>query len=203
VNDEIIELAKLYDEIFLETQKIFADVGALINKSHEMIFNLLKLRPHERDLIEGFFAGPWQLIKGKFPPDAVAPAKPDDILKYCQSLRRELDEYLQERGVHHKITVILDPKQVCLTVEGKRTNQTIEPVIQESSGGQSEALRRIAQQLRQKHSQRVYFEKSLSFYDRDRGCILFLKPRRRIEWNVRQAVLDADDLIAKLLSDDD
>jgi hypothetical protein len=29
---------------------------------------------------------------------------------------------------------------------------------------------------------------------------MFLKPRRRIEWNVRQALLDADDVIAELLS---
>jgi hypothetical protein len=62
-------------------------------------------------------------------------------------------------------------------------------------------LKRIAARLRQKYSQRVYFEKTLSFYER--GRMLFLKPRRRIEWNVRQALLDADDLIADLLSGHD
>ncbi|HTV61704.1 MAG TPA: hypothetical protein VMH30_03955 [Verrucomicrobiae bacterium] len=96
------------------------------------------------------------------------------------------------------LTVTLDEKQVCLAVEGKRTGKAIEPVIHESNHGQSEVLKRIAKQLRQKYSQRVYFEKSLFFYDH--GRILFFKPRRRIEWNVRQAVLDADDLIGELLS---
>lgn len=154
-------------------------------------------------MIEGFFAGPYQCIQGKYPKDAIDPSTPADVRKYCHTLRRELDEHLQERGVHHQITVALDDKQVCLTVVGKRTNKVIEPIVQESSRATSEALKRIAGQLRQKHSQRVYFEKSLFFYDHNGGRILFLKPRRRIEWNVRQAVLDADDLIAKLLSDDD
>jgi hypothetical protein len=118
-------------------------------------------------------------------------------------LRRELDEYLQERGVHHQITVVLDNKQTCIIVEGKRTSKAIDPIVQESNREQFEALKHIAGQLRQKHSQRVYFEKSLFFYDHKGGRILFLKPRRRIEWNVRQAVLDADDLIAELLSGPD
>lgn len=201
---EINELAASYDALQDHRDRLLpndANFFKLKRSLEDQVFDVFKFRPHERELIEGFFAGSYQCIQGKFPDDAVAPATPADVRKYCHTLRRELDEYLQERGVHHQIIVALDNKQVCLTVEGKRTSKIIEPIIQESSRGQSEALKRIAGQLRQKHSQRVYFEKSLFFYER--GHILFLKPRRRIEWNVRQAVLDADDLIAKLLSDDD
>jgi hypothetical protein len=201
---KIEELVSNYEALQEHQERLQPDdkyFATLKQTLEEQIFDALKLRPHERDLIEGFFAGPWQLIKGKFPDDAVNPAEPADIRKYCRSLRRELDEYLQERGVRHQITVTLDDKQVCLAVEGRRTSKAIEPVIQESNQGQSEALKRIAKQLRQKHSQRVYFEKSLFFYDH--GRILFFKPRRRLEWNVRQAVLDADDLIGELLSGHD
>jgi hypothetical protein len=202
--NKIQELATKY-EALQEHQDRLLPNDASFNKLKRAleadIFDVLELRSHERDLIEGFFAGPWQLIKGVYPDDAVEPAKPADIQNYCRSLRRELDEYLQERGVRHQITVTLDDKQVCLAVEGRRTSKAIEPVIQESNQGQSEVLKRIAKQLRQKHSQRVYFEKSLLFYDH--GRILFFKPRRRLEWNVRQAVLDADDLIGELLSGHD
>jgi len=201
---KIKELVSNYDALQEHQERLQPDDKYFANLKQtleEQIFDALKLRPHERDLIEGFFAGPWQLIKGKFPDDAVNPAEPADIQKYCRSLRRELDEYLQERGVRHQITVTLDDKQVCLAVEGRRTSKAIEPVIHESNQGQSEVLKRIAKQLRQKHSQRVYFEKTLFFYDH--GRILFFKPRRRLEWNVRQAVLDADDLIGELLSGHD
>jgi hypothetical protein len=197
----ILELSNLYDDLADDAQQVFSKKDDLLDQAAAIFWKLLKLRPHERELIEGFFAGPYQCIKGKFPDDAVDPAKPADIQKYCRSLRRELDEYLQERGVRHQITVTLDDKQVCLAVEGRRTSKAIEPVIHESNQGQSEVLKRIAKQLRQKHSQRVYFEKSLFFYDH--GRILFFKPRRRLEWNVRQAVLDADDLIGELLSGSD
>jgi hypothetical protein len=73
-------------------------------------------------------------------------------------------------------------------------------VVQGVSDRQAEAITSIDRWLRQKHSQRAYFEKSLFFYDHDHGRVMFLKPRRRIEWNVRQALLDADDVIAELLS---
>ena len=197
----ILELATLYDDLADDAQQVFSKKDDLLDQAMGIFWKLLKLRPHERELIEGFFAGPYQCIQGKFPDDAANPATSADIQKYCRSLRRELDEYLQERGVRHQITVTLDDKQVCLAVEGRRTSKAIEPVIHESNRGQSEVLKRIVKQLRQKHSQRVYFEKTLYFYDR--GRILFFKPRRRLAWNVRQAVLDADDLIGELLSGHD
>jgi hypothetical protein len=201
VNDDVRELADLYDRILSATQTLFQDPEALIAEAQLRIFHLLNLRPHERDLIEGFFAGPYECVQGKFPVDAVNPATPADIRKYCRTLCRELDEHLQERGVRHQITIVLDDKQAVLTIKGKRTKEAIEPAIQKSRRAQTDVLKRIKARLRRKHSQRVYFEKSLSFYKR--GRVFFFKPRRRIEWNVRQAVLDADDLIAELLSDHD
>jgi hypothetical protein len=200
--DKICQLAATYEALQEhQSRPLSNDAGFVkLNASLEnQILDALELRPQERDLIKGFFDGPWQFIKGKYPTVAADLAMPDDIKEYCGTLRRELDEYLQERGVRHQISVALGDKQVCLTIEGKRTSNAIETVFQEANEGEAEALKRIAGMLRRQHSQRVYFEKSLSFYDR--GRIMMLKPRRRIEWNVRQALLDGDDLIADLLSE--
>jgi hypothetical protein len=197
----VLELAELYDELADDEKQAISNENGLIVQMEAVFKRLFNLRPHERELIDGFFAGSYQCIKGKFPAEAVEPATTMDVQKYCQILRRELDIYLQERGVRHQITALLDNKEVCLTIEGKRKSEAIEPTIQRVSTCQTEALKRIAEQLRQKHSQRVYFEKSLYFYER--GRMWFLKPRRRIEWNVRQALMDADDLIAELLAGDD
>ncbi len=199
----IQELAKLYDELADDERLPISNKSRLLVQMEAAFQRLFNLRAHERELIEGFFTGSYQCIKGKFPAEAVEPATITDVDKYCRVLRRELDDYLQERGVRHQIIVSLDAQDVCLIVEGKRTSAVIDPVIQSSGNDHTEALRRIAEQLRQKHSQRVYFEKSLFFYDRGRGRMLFLKPRRRIEWNVRQALLDGDDLIAELLAERD
>lgn len=201
ITDSVQDFAALYDKLAGVGENIFERIEPLIEIVQSRVLEFLDLRPHERDLLDGFFAGPFKCLQGKFPKDAVDPATHEDVLKYCLVLRRELDEFLHERGVRHQITVALDERQACLTIEGKRTSEAIEPTIQKSSIRQTEALKRIAGTIRHEHSQGAFFEKSISFYDR--GRMLFLKPRRRIEWNVRQALLDGDDLIAELLSDHD
>jgi hypothetical protein len=199
----IQELAKLYDELADDDKRAFSEKDRLVVQLETIFPRLFGLRTQEREIIEGFFASSYQCIKGKFPVEAVEPVTASGVLQYCQILRRELDNYLQERGVRHQITVSLEANDVCLTIQGKRTNEAIEPVIQKSNNGRTEGRNRMAQHLQQKHSQWVYFEKSLYFYDRAHGRMMFLKPRRRIEWNVRQALLDGDDLIAELVSEHD
>jgi hypothetical protein len=194
------ELAALYDQLAEDEEQGCPDKDALLVRAEAIVWRLCNLRAQERELIEGFFSGPYQCIKGKCPDDAIQPAMRSDVQGYCRILRRELDDYLEQQGVRHQIVASVHENEVCLTIEGRRTSTAIEPVVQGVSDRQAEAITSIDRWLRQKHSQRAYFEKSLFFYDHDHGRVMFLKPRRRIEWNVRQALLDADDVIAELLS---
>ena len=201
---KVAELASAYENLQKHQDALMTQDGksnALKRQLDNQILELLGLRTQERDLIEGFFAGPWMLIKGKFPDEAVEAASSTDLKNYCRILRRELDDYLEDRGVRHAITASLGANEVSVTIEGKRANQAIDPVIQAAVLQQSDAMRRIAASLREKHSQRVYFEKNLYLYYK--GRMTFVKPRRRLEWNARQALLDADDLIAELLAGHD
>ncbi|HLX71664.1 MAG TPA: hypothetical protein VKV04_18790, partial [Verrucomicrobiae bacterium] len=197
-DNTIAELAELYDALAKDEQNAFSEQDRLLAKAENVIAKLLGLRSHERDLIEGFFAGPYECVHGKFPSQALDVASVSDIRRYCKVLRRELDDYLEERGVHHDILALIDSKQVCLAIEGKRTKEPLDPKIEELNGKKPDFFQRISTELRQKHSQRVYFEKTLFFYQR--GQMLFLKPRRALEWNARRALLDADDLIGELLA---
>jgi hypothetical protein len=201
INDNTIaELASLYDALVKDELRAFREQDRLLANVENVFARILELRTHERDLIEGFFTGPYECRKGKFPSAAVELANSSDVRKYCKVLRRELDDHLEERGVRHDIAAFLDNNKVCLVIEGKRTKEPIEPSVQESNGKSPDSVQRIATQLRQKHSQRVYFEKNVFFYQR--GRVLFLKPRRLLEWHARQALLDADDLISELVTGD-
>jgi len=58
----------------------------------------------------------------------------------------------------------------------------------------------LRERLRRKHSQWVYFDRSLKIYDRARGVFYQFKPMQRIHWTRRQAVLDSDEIIAETVS---
>ena len=60
------------------------------------------------------------------------------------------------------------------------------------------SLKTIRDRLRKQHSQWVYFDRALKVYDR--GVLYQFKPMQRLQWTRRQAVLDADDIIAETLS---
>ncbi len=60
------------------------------------------------------------------------------------------------------------------------------------------SLKTIRDRLRKRHSQWVYFDRALKVYDR--GVLYQFKPMQRLHWTRRQAVLDADDIIAETLS---
>jgi hypothetical protein len=197
----IEKLAGLYDELANDEQRLMSQRESLLIQAADVFWRELRLETHERDLVEGFFEGPYECIKGKFPADAVQPAAIEDIERYCRVLARELDGHLEGQGVSHEIAASLGDKHVCITIEGRRTERQIEPVIAQAKERESQLLLRVEQRLRQKHSQHTYFEKSLFLYEK--GRLLFLKNRRRLEWNVRQALLDANELIAELLSTQD
>ena len=60
------------------------------------------------------------------------------------------------------------------------------------------SLRTLRERLRHKHSQWVYFNRSLTIYDR--GVLYRFKPMQRLHWTRRQAILDSDEIIAETVS---
>ena len=64
--------------------------------------------------------------------------------------------------------------------------------------GMSADFERAQQQVRERRSQWLYFERNLRIYDGPR--VLLLKPLQRIHWLRSQALLDADTIIAETLA---
>ena len=97
--------------------------------------------------------------------------------------------------------VLSDRETVLLSVSLVKSTTCIEPVVINADDPASRNLKTIRDRLRSKHSQWVYFDRGLKVYDPKHGVLYQFKPLQRLHWTRRQAVLDADDIIAETLSE--
>lgn len=174
----------------------------LVGQLNDRVYSLLGLRDVERWLVEDFVQLHMELNKGKFSLEVSRAPKPEERQLYLTSLQMCLDGFLSsERGVKHKLQLLVDHESALLAVSMVRSNSTIDPVVVEADDPASRDLKTIRDRLRSKHSQWVYFNRNLKVYDPQHGVLYQFKPLQRLHWTRRQAVLDADDIIAETLSE--
>ncbi len=101
----------------------------------------------------------------------------------------------------HGVEVLTDHESALLSVSLARSTTSIEPIVVNADDPASRSLKTIRDHLRSKHSQWVYFDRNLKVYDPKHGVLYQFKPLQRLHWTRRQAVLDADDIIAETLSE--
>ncbi len=167
---------------------------------NDLVFSLLKLRTSERWLVEDFVQLHLEMNKGKVTSEAMRPPKSNERQMYLIALRDCLDGFLSaERGVRHKIEVLTDRESALLSVSLARSKVAIAPTVLNADEPASRNLKVIRDRLRSQHSQWVYFDRGLKVYER--GVLYQFKPLQRLHWTRRQAVLDADDVIAETLSE--
>ncbi len=206
---ELKEWTKLLDDLMTATSDI--EVQPRINSRHkstliaelnDRVYSLLGVRQSERWLVEDFVNIHMELDKGKFAPDVARAPTAAERLEYLKSLRECLDGFFAEdRGVRHKLEVLVDGESALLAVSLVKSKIAIEPLVIAADDPASRDLKIIRDRLRTKHSQWVYFDRNLKVYDRKQGVLYQFKPLQRLQWTRRQAVLDADDIIAETLSD--
>jgi hypothetical protein len=177
-------------------------LNELVKTLDESVFRLLRLRKTERWLVEDFVQLHMQLNQGKFTPEVSRAPTTDERLLYLTSLRECLDDFFAaDRGLRHKLEVLTDRESALLAVSLVRSKTAVEPVVINADDPASRDLKTIRDRLRTKHSQWVYFDRNLKVYDPQRGVLYQFKPQQRLHWTRRQAVLDADDIIAETLSE--
>jgi hypothetical protein len=207
---ELSEWTDLHRELAAESRRQFAgrksgnpDVRRSANLLADMngrVFRLLGLRPTERWLVEDFVDCNMKMIGGKADSTTLASPTPSEQQSYLSTLRSALDSFLSARkGLRHKIEVLAESESVLLSVALVRSNVAIPPVIHDAEHQASGDLRVIRDRLWSRHSQWVYFDRSLKIYEPNRGVLYQFKPLQRLHWTRRQAVLDADDIIADTL----
>jgi predicted RNA methylase len=171
---------------------------ALQQELNNRVFDLLRLKPYERWLIEDFVQLHLERNMGKVTPEVLRIPTPEERQSYLHALRNCLDAFLSaQRGFRHKIEMLADGDSALLAVSLMTSPTAIEPLTLAADQPTSQNLRKMRDDLRSRHSQWVYFDRGLKVYSR--GVLYQFKPLQRLHWTRRQAVLDADDIIAESL----
>jgi len=206
---DLSEWAELQRKLALASQHRFdsrgfgehaaEDSSQLLTELNDRVFNLLGLRKTERWLVEDFVHLQLQLTKGKATRSVLRLPTDEEKQAYLMALRDCLDSFLSERLMRHRIEVLADHHSALFSVSLVQSKVAIDPAIHKSDEHASRELRTIRDRLRSKHSQWVYFDRALKVYERKLGVLYQFKPLQRLHWTRRQAVLDADDIIAETL----
>ena len=193
---ELAEWASLQQELARSPD------SSLIASLNDRVFRLLRLGPSDRWLIEDFVNICLELSQGKFTSEVARVPTTEERLLYLTSLRECLDGFFAaDRGVRHKLEVLVHGESALMAVSLVKSEIAIEPVVVAADDPASRDLKVIRDRLRTKHSQWVYFDRNLKVYDRKQGVLYQFKPMQRLQWTRRQAVLDADDIIGETLSE--
>ncbi len=208
-DSELDEWSHLLDELVAATtrdeERLQQHNPSLVKKLNadlnERAYSLLGIRTVERWLVEDFVQLHMELNKGKLSPEVARATTIKERLLYLTTLRQCLDGFFAaERGVRHKLEALVDRDSSLLAVSLVKAQTPIEPIVVSADDSGSSDLKTIRDRLRSKHSQWVYFDRNLKVYDTKRGVLYQFKPLQRLHWTRRQAVLDADDIIAESLS---
>jgi methylase of polypeptide subunit release factors len=139
-----------------------------------------------------------QLNKGKSVVSATAYPTEEDLHKYALYLKDELDNFTEGSGLRHKIILTHSKDLIVCSVEFIRSAEFIDVAIEKAQGNSSSLLADIQAKTKQQFSQWVYVQRSLRIFEDSK--IHICKSPRLIDWTRTQAMNDADDIIAEILS---
>lgn len=196
------EWARIHQEIAERTphgESISQADQEIIN---HMVFKALKLREDEQCMIEDFVRINLLMIKGKVEKDAVRTPTDPEISSYLKTLRDQLDDYMEDdkEPASHHITAVIDHRTAMIEIV-LRAGKPADPVLKQADEAETAELAKTRARLLSKHRQWIYFDRNLKLYSK--GRVYLFKPLQRVQWTRRQAILDADELIAEALGSSD
>lgn len=176
--------------------------NALLAEINSRVFKLLGLRTTERWLVEDFVRLNLELNKGKVTHEAMRRPTHEEVGLYLATLRDCLDGFLTaSRGFRHRIEAISGTESALISISLQQSTTPIPARMLAADQAEARTLLTLRDRLRQKHSQWLYFDRALKIYDRRQGVLCQFKPLQRLHWTRRQAVLDADEIIAETLTE--
>jgi hypothetical protein len=192
------EWAQIHRDMVERTQAgqpMSSEDQSFINR---LVFKALNLSGQEQCLIEDFVRLNWLMIHGKVEKDAVHKPEVDEVSAYLNTLRDQLDDYMEddEQPASHHITAVCDHQTAMIEIV-LREGKPAEPIVRKANETEADELKKTRARLLKKHRQWIYFDRNLRLYNK--GRLYLFKPLQRIQWTKRQAILDADELIAEAL----
>jgi hypothetical protein len=120
------------------------------------------------------------------------------LQEYAQQLTSDLDGFLDSGKTHHRVVVERSRDLICCTVEFVRSEHAFKPVIKESSIQDGLTFSRLQQALKNEFSQWVYVQRGLKMFES--SSVSLYKVPQLINWTRTQAMNDADEVIAEILT---
>jgi type I restriction-modification system DNA methylase subunit len=211
-DNELNDWCNIQIDLATLSQKQFSDMGwqlddkekfeSLIDEMNSRVFDLLQLRPSEQILVQDFVNLHFELMSGKVSTETTRAPKPEEMRGYFATLRDSLDDFLSgDQGIRHKIEALHNSYSAIFSVSITNANDAIPINILDATSEEAKSLRTICDNLRLRHSQWVYFDRGLKVYEN--GTLYQFKPMQRIHWSRRQAILDADEIIAETLNEEE
>jgi len=194
---QIQEWADLRDSLKNESSDGKNVSQDLIDEMNHRVVQSLRLGKSERILIEDFVRWNMQTIKGKVPRIVTALPSQKIINGYLKTLKAELDAFLGNSvGVRHTVNAFCDELSAIIAIT-LTTGQDATPSVFHADEKAAISLAKTRDHLLKPHSQWLYFARDLRVYS-DNTVYIF-KPLEQIQWTRRQAILDAGEVIAETL----
>lgn len=129
-----------------------------------------------------------------------AQQRPDQeaLQAYAQQLTSDLDGFLDSGKTYHRVVVERSRDLICCTVEFVRSDHAFTPVVKEASSQNGQMFTRLQQELKAEFTQWVYVQRGLKIFSS--SSVSLYKVPQLINWTRTQAMNDADDMIAEILS---
>jgi hypothetical protein len=194
---EIREWADLRDALANDGADGEAVSQKLLDEVNQRVIRLLGLGKAERILIQDFVRWNMQIIKGKVPRIVTKPPDRKTIDGYLKTLKVELDIFLGDNlGIRHTVGALCDEFSAIVAI-AVTTGADTAPSVFRADEEAAISLAKTRKHLLKQHSQWLYFARDLRVYADN--TIYMLKPLEQIQWTSRQAILDAGEVIAETL----
>ncbi|MCG2777630.1 MAG: SAM-dependent methyltransferase [Desulfobacterales bacterium] len=194
---EIREWADLRDALANEGIDGKAVSQKLLDEVNQSVIKLIGLGKSERILIEDFVRWNMQIIKGKVPRIVTKPPDRKTISGYLKTLKVELDIFLGDNlGIRHTVDALCDEFSAIVAI-AVTTGADTAPSVFRADDKAAASLAKTREHLLKQHSQWLYFARDLRVYADN--TVYMLKPLEQIQWTSRQAILDAGEVIAETL----
>jgi methylase of polypeptide subunit release factors len=122
----------------------------------------------------------------------------EDLLDYGKTIQCELDSFTEGSSLHHKIALTFSKDVIVCSIEFIHSDKFIEVTVEKVQQDSSLLISSVQQSIKQRFSQWVYVQRSLRIFEDSR--VYICKSPRLIDWTRTQALNDADDIIAEILS---
>jgi hypothetical protein len=202
LRDILEEISESTLESHLEANIVTRAEPALADKIAELndkVYGILGLQEAEKILIQDFISVNMQCIQGKVTKEALARPSESTMQLYLERLQKELDAFIADQPeTQHEIIAHYDTRSAMVAIRLPQAGASQTPTIRAADQETSQEFVKIRERLKQRHSQWMYFNRSLRIYDHD--AIYCFKPMHALHWTQRQAILDAGEVITETLA---